>query len=223
MKRLLLNVLGAFLFFVLVTVAIAAVRTYPEGRVETRNTDIVQVSDLVKVDSTLTTATLTIDFSARPNSNAQNFIIYSQTAGTAVEYAFGGRIRTTCRGSNPVTEIGTGVLKVNVTEPNFSVGDVFEIYDASNSNAVLVKAYVETVNRNPSDYFLIATVIDGEDGESAAASDPIGGPDRYTFDEGSGHLIMGVGQVVVGPTPIYPYLHLRSDSGSPVIRIVQSQ
>lgn len=191
-----------------------------------RATPVIQTADLVKADGSALTGTPTVvDLGAngRPFSK-QTFRIYNSTASTVVEYVFGGSILSTCAGDDPVVEEdASGLYTVNVASiAGFSLGRVIEIYDASSGNTVLLKGVVAAIDGGANRLYVSYISAAGTPTD-AVAGDPVGGPDRYTFATGNGHLMFGQGSVSVGPPQNYQYLLMRAHTGSPVVRVVQEQ
>lgn len=191
-----------------------------------RATPVIQTSAQLKADGSALTGTPTVvDLGAdgRPFSE-QTFRIYNSTASTVVEFAFGGNIGSTCTGTTPVVEkVASGLYTVAVASvAKFWTGRVIEVYDASSSNTVLLKGVVASIDAQ-SNLLYVAYISAAGTPTDAAAGDPVGGPDVYTFTSGTGHLIFGQGSVSVGPPQNSPYLLLRAHTGSPVVRVIQEQ
>lgn len=184
---------------------------------------VVQFSDLVKADTTLTGTPTVVDLGANNRPfNKQVFRIFNQTAATVVEYLFGGQQKAVCSGTTPVVEVvASGLYEVTVSDTTkFDVGEPLEIYDADSANAVLLNGVVASVDR-VNNKLRVAYVSTAGDPTDAAANDPVGGPDRYTFTTGQGHLLFATSFVDVRPPADYRYLLLRASTGSPVIRVTQ--
>lgn len=153
----------------------------------------------------------------------QGFVIYN-TSNTEVEFALGGETLTTCSGVSPVTQIQSNeTYTVRVADlSKVRINQLIEIYDASAGNAVLLRGRV--VGKDDANSLLWVSYESGSTPTNAAASDPVGGPNRYTFTAGTGHVVQADSESKP-IRPIHPYsiLHIKGlSSGNQSVRVIQS-
>lgn len=187
--------------------------------------DYMRTYEIVQADVSVATATLvSVNLAAEDRTyTSQGFTIYNMDADY-IEWALGGASLTTCSGDDPVTELSASVsYSVVVADAaTVRVGQIIEIYDASSSNAVLLKGRVTSINYTSN--LLYVSYISGTTPTDAAADDVVGGPNRYTFAHGEGHVVFGTSaSVPVRPLPGYSILHLYgSTAEAQLVRVVQS-
>jgi len=212
------NVLLALLF-VFLTLPLAAQNTATDQDLSL--TGFEYWESVLSETSVNTTGTL-VDLSSSSRSYpSQVFYLYNNSAGAALEWALGGESVTTCTGASPVVEVvASEVYTVNVAATTkLRRGRIVEIYDGSAANAVLLNGEIISVDHGLAR--VTVRYVSGTSPTSAVSGDVVGGPFRYSFVTGTGHLVQPNSSVQIKPLGGRPILHLRAASSTVNARVVQ--
>lgn len=159
-------------------------------------------SETVLEETAITDGTVTTVDLRSGDRKQQGLRIYNRSADTAVEFVFGGPQLTTLTGDTPISTDGT-VHTVSVTTIlGFRVGQVIDITDTTNSDALILRGEVSSVldgDGNPTTHQLseAGSIVlneiekNGTPASTGASGDKIGL--RYflaaTWGSGEGHVV----------------------------------